>query len=177
MDAAEMQAEDELVGELLSLSRAIQADITACVSPTHWQLRREQIAAQRARVRLIRERHLGIPRSGRQPIALEPWKVGRPDLPETTRSVCWPPNSPTLNGVSHCLLSSRHAPHQKRCEPARSRRSDAQEAAGDGMVPRRLDFDNPRFLGGNAQTAPQPTPQYGQIVSCVVCSSGFQASR
>jgi hypothetical protein len=59
MEEAEMQAEIGLVAELRSLSAAIQHDVNAGAGPTTWNLRREQIAALRERVRTMRDRHLG----------------------------------------------------------------------------------------------------------------------
>jgi hypothetical protein len=59
MNDAEMEAENELVAEVLRLARTVQAGLRAGDPPTLWKKRREQIAVLRQRIRTMRARHLG----------------------------------------------------------------------------------------------------------------------
>jgi hypothetical protein len=54
-----MEAENQLVADLVQMARSVQAGLMAHEAPTVWRSRRRQIVELRQRIRVMRARHLG----------------------------------------------------------------------------------------------------------------------
>lgn len=59
MNDNEMEAENELVADVVRMAHTVQADLLAHKAPTEWRERRDQIIELRQQIRVMRDRHLG----------------------------------------------------------------------------------------------------------------------
>ncbi len=59
MNEKEMEAENQLIADVVRMAHTVQADLLAHTAPTVWRERRDQIVELRQRIRVMRDRHLG----------------------------------------------------------------------------------------------------------------------